>query len=94
MKKILAIFLALLILSTLLLISCANGKDSIDYGYITNTFEKVFTEKFKGITMISDIKDCFVPGTQIKDSAWHLTREGAVTRTQVVINDLKEALGK
>jgi hypothetical protein len=71
-----------------------NGKDSIDYDYMKNTFEKVFTEKFKGITMISDVKDCFVASTQMKDSAWHLTREGAKARTSVVIEDLKAALGK
>ena len=39
MKKILAIFLALLILSTLLLISCANGKDSIDTSDSTEAIE-------------------------------------------------------
>ncbi len=72
----------------------ANGKESIDYDYIKNTFEKVFKEKFKGIEMISDIKNCFVPSTQIKDSAWHLTREGAKARTNAVIADLKAALGK
>jgi hypothetical protein len=71
-----------------------NGKDSIDYDYMTNTFEKVFEEKFKGIEMISDIKDCFVPSSQMRDSAWHLTRKGAETRTKVVIEDLKAALGK
>ena len=56
--------------------------------------EKVFENKFKGIEMISDIMDCFVPSTQIRDSAWHLTRDGAEARTAVVIEDLKEALGK
>ena len=71
-----------------------NGKDTIDYDYITNTFEKVFKEKFQGIEMITDIKDAFVPSTQMKDSAWHLTREGAEARTRVVIDDLKAALGK
>jgi hypothetical protein len=59
-----------------------------------NTFKKVFEEKFKGIEMISDISNCFVPSTQMRDSAWHLTREGAKTRTSVVIADLKKALGK
>ena len=72
----------------------ANGKDSIDSDYMKNTFEKVFEEKFKGIEMISDISNCFVPSTQMKDSAWHLTREGAKARTSVVIADLKKALGK
>ncbi|MBQ8448762.1 MAG: InlB B-repeat-containing protein [Clostridia bacterium] len=72
----------------------ANGKSSIDSDYIKNTFEKVFENKFKGIEMISDIMDCFVPSTQIRDSAWHLTRDGAEARTAVVIEDLKEALGK
>jgi hypothetical protein len=72
----------------------ANGKESIDSDYIKNTFEKVLKEKFKGIEIISDINDCFVLSTQIKDSAWHLTREGAKTRTSVVIADLKKALGK
>lgn len=71
-----------------------NGKDSIDSDYMKNTFEKVFEEKFKGITMISDVKDCFVLSTQMKDSAWHLTREGAKARTNAVIADLKAALGK
>jgi hypothetical protein len=54
----------------------------------------LFEEKFKGIEMISDIKDCFVPSSQMRDSAWHLTRKGAETRTKVVIEDLKAALGK
>lgn len=72
----------------------ANGKESIDNDYIKNTFEKVFTEKFKGIEIISDINNCFVPGTQIRDSAWHLTREGAEARTSAIIADLKAALGK
>jgi hypothetical protein len=71
-----------------------NGKDSIDYDYITNTFEKIIKERFKGIEIITDIKDVFVPSTQMRDSAWHLTREGAKTRTSVVIADLKKALGK
>lgn len=71
-----------------------NGKESIDYDYMTNTFEKIIEERFKGIEIITDIKDCFVPSTQMRDTAWHLTREGAKTRTAVVIGDLKEALGK
>jgi hypothetical protein len=71
-----------------------NGKESIDYDYITGTFEKVFEEKFDGIKMISDINNCFVPSTLIRDSAWHLTRKGAEARTAVVIVDLKAALGK
>ena len=71
-----------------------NGRATIDNEYIKNTFEKVFTEKFKGIEMISDIQHCFVPNTQMKDSAWHLTREGAEARTAKVIEDLKAALGK
>lgn len=71
-----------------------NGKSSIDADYMKNTFEKIFKEKFEGIEMISDINDCFVESTQIKDSAWHLTRDGAEARTAVVIADLKAALGK
>ena len=71
-----------------------NGKESINYDYITGTFEKVFEGKFKGIKMITDINDAFVLSTQMKDSAWHLTREGAEARTAVVIEDLKAALGK
>jgi len=71
-----------------------NGKESIDYDYMSNTFEKLIEERFKGIEIITDIKDCFVPSTQMRDSKWHLTREGAKTRTAVVIEDLKSALGK
>ncbi len=71
-----------------------NGKNSIDADYMKNTFEKIFKEKFKGIEMISDINDCFVESNQMKDSAWHLTRDGAEVRTAVVIEDLKAALGK
>ena len=71
-----------------------NGKDSIDYDYIENDFEKIIEERFKGIEIITDIKDCFVPSTQMRDSKWHLTRAGAKTRTAVVIEDLKAALAK
>ena len=71
-----------------------NGKDSIDYDYITKTFEKILKEKFTGIEIISDIKNCFVPSNQISDSAWHLTREGAETRTANILKDIKKALGK
>jgi len=71
-----------------------NGKDSIDYDYITNTFENIIKERFEGIEIITDIKDVFVPSAQMRDSAWHLTRAGAKTRTAVVIEDLKAALGE
>ncbi len=71
-----------------------NGKDSIDYDYITNTFEKAFKEKFQGVEMISDIKDCFVKNENMGDSKWHITPAGAEERTAVVIEDLKTALGK
>jgi hypothetical protein len=71
-----------------------NGRSSIDVNYMKNTFEKKLTEKFTGIQVISDINKAFVPSTQMKDSAWHLTRDGAKARTSVVIADLKAALGK
>ncbi len=71
-----------------------NGKNTIDYDYIENTFEKIFKEKFKGVEIISDIKDCFVKSTQMSDSKWHVAPEGAEARTKVVIEDLKAALGK
>ena len=70
------------------------GKDGINYDYISNVFEAKLKDTFKGIKPITDIKDVFVLSTQMCDSEWHLTRDGAKARTSVVIADLKEALGK
>lgn len=57
-------------------------------------YEAALTKAFPNLTVISEYKDCLVPNEYMFDSAWHMTLDGAKTRTQVVIRDLLAQLEK
>lgn len=73
----------------------AMDKEGVGYNDdIMADYEAALVKAFPNLVVISEYKDCLVPHEYMFDSAWHMTLDGAKTRTQVVIRDLLAQLEK
>ena len=69
-----------------------SGAKSVDRSQV-KAYEKRITD-LPGVISISEYENCIYEDKYFYDSMWHMTDEGAILRTERVVQDLLKALGK